>query len=600
MAGLVGVISHDRRVPIPANELDDLVAEYCGLRGAGEISSASAGGWAAAARIDGDVAGRGDSEGRSWALAIGRIRTSQALCRASVSDLDGAFAAVRFDADADRVEVVSDPFGMQAIYTAERDDRTYFSTCATALARHLSAPLDPLGSALFLRAGYQFGPLTNWTGVERLGPAVSIGFDGGRPRHRVYWTPSVDPGVRAMNLERTIDHCTEALRETLRAHLSGDERPWADLTGGFDSRLIAAALASCGMPFVANTNGDDAHVDVQLAGRVAAAGGIEWHQFALPPGWAPGSSELNEAEAWGDGTLELVQLAAVLWGHGIRGRRARTLVTGSGGEHVSARPWVQEFVRAGRSKTVNLTVNFDRLFAMRYLPPTDLSMLRRDPSGDVESYFRSTLGERAALAAGEPNTTQLDLIYAYKSIGHFGAYRSASEASLRTEMPFYYRDVFSATFSAHHRWRNWHRLQKGMIERLSPAMARVPTTLGGPAEPLRVRNAHRFLPYLSDAAQATVRKLRGRQRGRGSVNAVTEWGTRYERVLTELRAGGLLDPGTMRSAELYDADRLTASLDRARGPDYPGWTVLLRIATLEAALRAASATSRDPAVQPSS
>ena len=37
------------------------------------------------------------------------------------------------------------------------------------------------------------------------------------------------------------------------------------------------------------------------------------------------------------------------------------------------------------------------------------------------------------------------------------------------------------------------------------------------------------------------------------MNAVTEWGTRYESVLTGLRADGLLDPGTMRSAELYDA-----------------------------------------------
>jgi len=167
MAGLVGVISHDRRVPIPANELEDLFSEYRYLRGAGEVTSVSAGGWTVAARIDGDVPGTGDSEGRSWALAIGAIRASKALCRAPLTDLDGAFAAARFDAGADRVELVRDPFGVQAIYVAERDDRTYFSTCATALARHLNAPLDPLGSALFLRAGYQFGP-------SPTGPAWSV------------------------------------------------------------------------------------------------------------------------------------------------------------------------------------------------------------------------------------------------------------------------------------------------------------------------------------------------------------------------------------------------------------------------------------------
>ncbi|HZN90958.1 MAG TPA: asparagine synthase-related protein [Thermoleophilaceae bacterium] len=229
--------------------------------------------------------------------------------------------------------------------------------------------------------------------MERLCPAVSLGFDGGLPRREVYWIPSVDASARAMPLARTIDQCAEALRETLRAHLSGDERPWADLTGGVDSRLIAAALVSCGIPFVANTDGDDAQVDVQLARRVAAASGLEWHQFALPTGWAPEASELNDAEAWGDGALEFVQLAAVLWGQQLRGRRARRLMTGSGGGHVSARPRVQEFVRAGRSRTVNL----DRLLAMRYLPP-----IRRWHAGIRPATWRATSARRFASAPRSP------------------------------------------------------------------------------------------------------------------------------------------------------------------------------------------------------
>lgn len=213
----------------------------------------SAGGWAAAARIDGDVPGTGGSEGRSWALAIGAIRASKALCRAPLTDL-GAFAAVRFDAGADRVEVVSDPFGMQAIYVAERDDRTYFPTCATALARHLNAPLDPLGSGAVPEGRT---PVRSPRQLDRRGasgPGRLASLRRRPPQARGVLDPSVDASVRAMPLERTIDHCAEALRETLRAHLSGDERPWADLTGGFDSRLIAAALVSCGIPSVANTN----------------------------------------------------------------------------------------------------------------------------------------------------------------------------------------------------------------------------------------------------------------------------------------------------------------------------------------------------------
>lgn len=585
VAGAVAVVSHDRRRPVGASDLADLIDAYTSLRGGTVACRVSAGDWARAAAIDGNVAAMTDSDDASWLVGVGAPYAEGPLCRAPAQELDGHFALIRYEANADKVSVLSDPFGMQALYIASRDGRTYVSTSAIALARYLGVEPDPLGMKLFLRAGYQFGPVTHWRGVERLGPAVALSFTDGAPRRAEYWSPAVDERVRRMGLRQTVDHCTEVARESVRTRLSGEPCLWADLTGGFDSRMTAGLLASVGIPFVANTNGDDRHEDVRLGCEVARAGGYRWRRFELPLGMAIDRSLTAAALGWGDGALELVQLAAVLWRHELRGRQCRTLVAGSGGEHVSARPWVQELVRAGRSRRVDM----ERLLRTRYLLPVDMSMLRRDPTAEVEDYCRRQLLERAAPYADEPNTTQIDVMYAYKSTGHFGAYRSASEAELRTEMPFYYRDLFTATFSAHYRWRNWHRLQRGIIARLDPAVAGVPTTLGGPAEPLRPTNVHRFAPYLADVAAAAARKLLGRERPSASPTAAEEASRRYGDLVRRLRAGGVFDPTAMISGDLYEPRALEGLLARAGRPGSRAWKELARIATLECALRAGAA-----------
>jgi hypothetical protein len=107
------------------------------------------------------------------------------------------------------------------------------------------------------------------------------------------------------------------------------------------------------------------------------------------------------------------------------------------------------------------------------------------------------------------NTRQLDLLYAYKVMGHFGAFTAAAQAVLPTELPFYTRPVFLAAFSTQHRHRNAHRLMRRMIEHLQPGAAAVRTTKGGPAQPLRVSNLHRFLPYYARLGSKAVEKVTG-------------------------------------------------------------------------------------------
>jgi hypothetical protein len=132
-----------------------------------------------------------------------------------------------------------------------------------------------------------------------------------------------------------------------------------------------------------------------------------------------------------------------------------------------------------------------------------------------------------------------------------------------------------------------------MLARLNPAAARVPTQAGGPAEPLRARNAHRFVPYYVRTGHRAVNKLGQKTLGRRLLPPVERydwWSSPEARgaAIDAVRNGGgrpLVDE--LRSAPLFRRDRLAAFLEQARTPAFADPSALGRVLTTELSLRAA-------------
>jgi hypothetical protein len=498
----------------------------------------------------------------------------------SLEALDGQFALVRQAGET--IEVATDPFGMQALHVAHRTGRSYVSTSALALAAHLGTPPESDGVMAFLRTGYQFGARTLWRGVERLEPATALRFAGDGPSRRCYWRVEPDPSMRELTLDETAERCVGVLVDTLRARLLEGQCLWADLTGGFDSRLLCLALRAAQVEFTATTTGPSDSPDVEIARRLVAMAGWPWSH--LDPGDAVGpvAEVTGEALAWGDGNLEALQLADVLWTHRRNAATCGRLINGGGGEHLRHYASAQELLRAGRSTRVDL----DRWVDLRMLAPEDTSVFREDPTPRVRRDLLERMRERAAPRADLPNTVQLDLLYAYKSTGHFGAYTSAARGHLDAELPFYWKPVFTAAISARDRFRTQHRLQRHMIAALDARLAAVVTQRGGPAEPWRAGNLHRFAPYY-------VRQARnlGRRLAAGRIPAATgrpaPVNQARARALAEL--GPRLDATVMRSGSLYRPEGLADLVARAHRPGFTQWPLVGRIVTLELALDAADA-----------
>jgi hypothetical protein len=588
MADLLAIISHDRAQPVAADVLEAFGASYESLRGGGGHAQTVGTDWAKVKLIDPaappDIGIERAGEG--WTAWAGALVDPAGAGTRPLEALDGQFAMVRLEENGTTLRVIADPLGMKPVFTAEASGATYISTSALVLAKHLRLPPSRDGVEAFLRTGNQFGRLTPWQGVARMLPAEALTMTPGGRERNAYWQPSIEAELRALPLEPCAEACVARASASIAARY-GDGRPWMDLTGGFDTRLVALLAQGGGVTFETNTVGDEESEDVQIARQIAAAAGWPWTRIALPDNWAERlPAGVEEAVAWGDCHLDALGLAEVLFGHRRKAETETRLLTGGGGEHWRDHPWGHELLGAGRSSRFH----FDRLIEWRLLSANDLSVFREDPTPSVRANLREELEARAAPFSACSNTFQGDVIYAFKSTGHFGAYQAAAGAWVHMEMPLYLRPAFEATVSSRPRNRNFHRLQREMMRQLDPALAALPTETGGPAEPLRIGNAHRFTAYPWRRGKRFASRLRGRVLGgRGDASPTSQEAARGE-LIGRLRGEGRLDPARMRSAQVYDPGRLAELLERAAArPAAVDWTTVGRLVTVELALEAVDA-----------
>ncbi len=594
MAGLVAVIAEAPEIHGSLSELELLAGSYTALRAEPEHTRVSAGERGGAVLFgppEDSNAGAQCGDG-SWVVHVGTVHgNGSSLLEARAADLDGQFAMVRYRSHRRELEILTDPFGLQALYIARRNGVAFVSTSALALARYLRARPSVRGLEVFLRTGPHFGELTNWEGVDRLAPATAYSYAPDGRSAKVYWRPRVDRRVAALGLQAAARECVEVSVDVFRtrfASKNGDSA-WCDLSGGYDTRLAALLLDRAGVRFAANTVGDPSTRDATIARRVAALGGWAWDLGQLPDTWPDLCEETYmSALTWGDGMLEATQLAEVLWLQRLRAPGGATVFNGGGGEHWRDYAWKQEIPFGGRRKKVN----FERWVAVRFMHPIERSAFRVDPTPSARESLVERCRAFVAPYADELNSVALDMLYAYKAMAHFGAYQSAARGTVRVELPFYAKPAFLAPFSVAPRHRNSHRLARTAIDALSHEIAVLPTTHGDLATPMRPGNAASFAPFFTTRARGAARKLTQHLPG-PTLGALPERTPRCieqarRRVLDAFAAQTELDPAKMRSGPLYDASGLR-HLARSSSATTAGWRTLGRIITAERALEAADA-----------
>jgi Asparagine synthase len=351
---------------------------------------------------------------------------------------------------------------VDSVFEATAGDCVVLSDRATwaAAACERDTAIDPMLIAQLVNAGYPLGSTTPFRGVQAL-PGAPVVPSGG----------SVASAVVA----------------AVAPLASAGSPVELSLTGGKDSRLVAAALAAAGVPFRARTHGFADHPDVEIAGAIAARLGIE-HIVATPA--APGSTadplhRLRSAVLVGDGMISAFENV----GYPDPTRSEVVSVGGHGGE----------ILRGGYAEVVAARQSAPAPGARRPPLPMWASPALRQFAASAELLRRMTArrlrllrpGTAAAYAASlAPQTarlrrgplTALDDFYLANRAGRWSA--AARQAYLLRQdlvQPLFADAVVAAARSVPLASRVSGELTSSAIAELRPDLLEVPFAGKGPA-----------------------------------------------------------------------------------------------------------------------
>lgn len=196
------------------------------------------------------------------------------------AQLNGAFTILF--ADETGFSIVVDPLGVMQVFFGSGPDGRIVSAGthvdAVAISGGLSGELDLLSIVQFLRKGYCVFPHTMYQHLVEYEPGAVHVISGtqdkeSRPRQWSYWSPPAE--IRSGYNEADL---ADTLREAFLAAIAdrcGQKRIGVALSGGLDSRLLAAAVPEdddC----VAFTMCDKLNREANTARRVASAYGRPW------------------------------------------------------------------------------------------------------------------------------------------------------------------------------------------------------------------------------------------------------------------------------------------------------------------------------------
>jgi asparagine synthetase B (glutamine-hydrolysing) len=457
------------------------------------------------------------------ALAAGE---PEALAR-----LDGSFAAVAFDPARQRAALVTDRFGLVPVYRHRQDGTTGYATSLRLLAALTRPECRPDPGAVYemLGLGMVLGDRTFFRDIDLLPPAsaVLLGPAGEEVVSYRDWRALTrgDPAPTA-DLVRPTYALIE--RAVLRA-VAGRRRVAVALSGGLDSRLLAAVLARNGVPFTAyNVN---LGRETPLAREVAKVLGVPL--TVLPMLGEPGRS-IPEAHAALDGCYHVNQT----WGWEMARRAAADgcdlLLDGLAFDAV-----LGAVLGAEGDDPATLA----RGLAANYLeldPATVARLAGPAFAADLFGHLEAALAEAARTSLEQAGPLASDHFLMVNRVRKYTfGYCLANLHHLPNAFPYVTRELLEHCLRLPREERLRHNLYRRLYRELFPELARIPWAktglpldrYGPAAGPGRCRQW----------ADAVLRRL-----SRGRLGAFAGWSLdadlRRRRELRDLFARRLLGP----------------------------------------------------------
>lgn len=380
------------------------------------------------------------------------LRDRPELLEDLIVDVGGCLTVVT--GDEVRIRIACTAVPAVPVYLGEGNGFVAVSSLAHAVAAiNNNGRTDPLALHSLVQAGFVTGSRTAYDNVasQPLGAFIEISVDRVRNKQTLKPAPVSDDPHPAL---------AEALADAVRPLQDLDGPVTLSLSGGRDSRLIAAALHAASVDFVTVTRGEQDHPDVEIAALVAA-------RLGTPHRVVPRGSVLQDE----------TQMVEDPW---QRAGRVADITEGSTSawDDVSVRgPWLGsvtlsgiggEVLRGGYAYSLDqvnrVTANkkISNLFGGESLLTAEAIELARW----VARPWRQLLEEDPA--------TMLDHLYLHERLGRWGVARKAAISRNLFFGPFLDNRVIRTALAIPPRVRWSEKPMAELVEHLAPQLAEIP------------------------------------------------------------------------------------------------------------------------------
>jgi asparagine synthase (glutamine-hydrolysing) len=212
---------------------------------------------------------------------------------ALLTELGGAFALAVWDRRTQTLFLVNDRLGLRPVYYADHAGLFRFASEVKGLLADPALPrrLNRAAVADLLYHSFVVGDKTLFQDIQLLPPASLLRYHDGQWTTATYWTVPF-PEHYPRRPDRWYDDLIyDALQAAVRRMVRPELCYGLSLSGGLDSRWIAALLAQVNPHSLTFTLGSPGSDDTPSAQEVARRTGLVNHYWEAPPGFVAESAE---------------------------------------------------------------------------------------------------------------------------------------------------------------------------------------------------------------------------------------------------------------------------------------------------------------------
>ena len=208
--------------------------------------------------------------------------------RATADDLmplrqvEGTCCGLTFDATGRHLVGFTDKLGVRPLYWARSGAVLYVASAQWLLEGLPTIALEPdwLGAAETACFGFPLADRTLYLGIKTLPPGSALVAGDGELSVRCYWDWAALP-ANPLQGDALVRQVRDAFDAAVAVRLTGQKHVMAFLSGGLDSRLIAARLRAAGTQVSSLNFAPPGSQDLMLGRAAAEALGTQHQEFAL-------------------------------------------------------------------------------------------------------------------------------------------------------------------------------------------------------------------------------------------------------------------------------------------------------------------------------